>query len=147
MVVVVIMYAPYQMLVQQDGLLCFLLCRRKWPDLLSLCSRCYLGSHLLSPPCKTHDKYTLATAYNTALATYKVVGPEHEDAVAAVAAALHLDQGRWVPLLMAGGVLGTAVMGPLMPLGGKEEATVRGGLHWQRVWYPSHSYLRKGRII
>jgi hypothetical protein len=61
-------------------------CRKDWSQLLAFCDSS-LGANL--PP----DRLTLAVAYNKALAAFHVLGGEHADAKAAVAAALELD--RW----------------------------------------------------
>lgn len=55
---------------------------------MGLCE-CRLGDSL--PP----DSLTLAVAYNKALAAFHVLGGQHPDAQAAVAAALELDRRVW----------------------------------------------------
>lgn len=66
----------------------------------------------------------MATAYNRFLACYYVFGFEDDETNAALEAAFALDPGRWVPLLLAGGVLGAPGRSARVALGSKEEATL-----------------------
>jgi hypothetical protein len=63
-------------------------CRKEWKQLLALCD-CSLGAKLPA------DRFTLAVAYNKAVAAFHVLGGGHPDAQAAVAAALDLDRWAW----------------------------------------------------
>jgi hypothetical protein len=68
----------------------------------------------------------MTTAYNRLLACYHVHGPDAIGTQMALTAAFKLDPGRWVPLLLAGAVLGSPGRPARVALGSKEEASVRG---------------------
>lgn len=70
------------------------------------------------------DTFSMATAYNRALACYHCWGPEDARTKAAVSTAFERDTQRWVPLMLAGGVLVVPGRPPLFALGSKEEASV-----------------------
>ncbi|WIA38280.1 hypothetical protein OEZ86_001620 [Tetradesmus obliquus] len=113
--------------------------RRQWERLMGLCE-CRLGDSL--PP----DSLTLAVAYNKALAAFHVLGGQHPDAHAAVAAALELDRCRWVPLLLGAGAMASPDLGPLLLLGSKQEATAychNYGMTWH-IDSPRVSEWREG---